>query len=114
MKSNLIRDKGWHLLVKLFKKANEDKEITFDEGRIIKATDLNVTNLLEYSIKAWEDKKLTETEKQKMMFLLKKIKDDAITLAQYDEIITQEEEELLEIIRGTVEIFFRDDYLFTS
>lgn len=114
MKSDLIKDKGWHLLVKLFKKANEDKEIDFDEGRIIKATDLNVTNLLEYSKEAWEDKKLTETEKQKMMFLLKKINDDAVTLAQYDDIITREEEELLEIIRSTVQTFFRDNYYFAG
>ncbi|MHA2100250.1 MAG: hypothetical protein ACW99A_16365 [Candidatus Kariarchaeaceae archaeon] len=114
MKSNLIKEKGWYLLIKLFKKANEDREITFDEGRIIKATDLNVTKLLEYSQQAWEDKKLTETEKQKMMFLLKKIKDDAVTLAQYDEIITDEEEDLLEIIKVTVETFFRDDYYFST
>jgi hypothetical protein len=112
MRVDLVKEKGWHLLVKLFKKANEDREITFDEGRIIKATDLNVLNLLEYAKEAWEDKKLTETEKQKMMFLLKKIKDDAISLAHYDEIITQEEEELLEIIRGTVETFFRDNFYF--
>ncbi|MFV2015667.1 MAG: hypothetical protein ACC656_09585, partial [Candidatus Heimdallarchaeota archaeon] len=94
--------------------AKEDRKITFDEGRIIKATDLNVTNLFEYSVKAWEDKRLTETEKQKMMFLLKKIKDDAVTLAEYDEIITQEEENLLEIIRDTVQTFFRDDYYFAA
>lgn len=114
MKTNLVKEKGWFLLVKLFKKAIEDREITFDEGRIIKATDLNVTNLLEYSKEAWEDKKLSETEKQKMSFLLKKIEDDAISLAQYDDIVTSEEEDLLGIIRNTIETFFRNDYYFAE
>ena len=114
MKVNLVKEKGLTLLVRLFKKANEDREITFDEGRIIKATDLNVINLLEYSKQAWEDKKLTENEKQKMLFLLKKIEDDAISLAQYDDIITGEEEELLGIIKSTVETFFRSNYYFAS
>lgn len=106
MKSNLIKDKGWHLLVKLFKKANEDKEITFDEGRIINATDLNINKLLEFTTDAWSDRILTENEKQKISFLLKKIQDDAVTLAEYDDIITNEEDELLEIIRDMVENFF--------
>ena len=45
MKVSKIQEKGWKLLINLFKAANDDSIITFDEGRIVRTTDLNVTKL---------------------------------------------------------------------
>lgn len=69
--------------------------------------------LISYAEVAWEDRILTESEKQKMFFLLKKIEDDAVTLAKYDEIITTEEENLLNIIKETINNFFEDEQVYT-
>lgn len=112
MKVNLVKEKGWHLLVNLFKQANTDKIISFDEQRIISATDLNVNKLVLYAKTAWEDSILTEDEKKRMSFLLKKIEDDAVSLAMYDDIITREEEDLLKIIKATVEHFFEEEQIY--
>lgn len=92
--------------MQLFKAAAQDGSISFDEERIIRATDLNVQNLVEYVDRAWEDKKLTEQEIQTITFLIKKIKDDAVSLAMYDEILSDQEEDLLDIIKGLITEFF--------
>ncbi len=108
MKPVIVKDKGWKLLSRLFKTAAKDGVITFDEERILRASDLNVNNLLDYTKKAWEDKTLSENEKTRIIFLIKKIQDDAISLAQYDDIITNEEEELLDIIREIIHEFITE------
>ena len=105
MKPYVVKDKGWKLLVQLFKTAKSDGSISFDEERILKASDQNINNLLKYTQEAWKDRVLTEDEKQRIVFLIKKIQDDAITLAEYDDIITQEEEALLDTIREIIQEF---------
>ncbi|MHA2090971.1 MAG: hypothetical protein ACW98K_08945 [Candidatus Kariarchaeaceae archaeon] len=105
MKPYVVKDKGWKLLVQLFKTAKSDGSISFDEERILKASDQNVNNLLAYTQEAWKDRVLTEDEKQRIVFLIKKIQDDATTLAEYDDIITNEEEALLDIIREIIQEF---------
>ena len=102
-----MKDKGWKLLVRLFKEAKRNGEIDFDEQRILHTTDFNVTELLHFVQEAWEDSILSETEKQQITFLIKKIRDDAVTLANYDDIITDQEEALLMIIRDIFEEFLR-------
>ncbi|MHA2502937.1 MAG: hypothetical protein ACXAE3_08710 [Candidatus Kariarchaeaceae archaeon] len=98
MKENLVREKGWALLRALFLAAKKDGEIDFDEQRILKATDDNVMQLLETVRRAWDDSVLTETEKQQITFMIKKIKDDAVSLAEYDSVISEQEDEMLNII----------------
>lgn len=110
MKVNSVKDKGWVLLSNLFKQAADDKRITFDEGRILRATDLNVSKLLDFTEAAWEDKNLSETEKQRILFMIKKIQDDATTLAEYDDIVTNEEDEMLGIIRNLITEFYAAAY----
>lgn len=98
------------MLSKLFRQAASDNEITFDEGRILRATDLNVTKLMDFTKLAWDDKNLSETEKIRILFLIKKIVDDATTIAEYDNIITEDEEDMLAIIREIVEEFYLEAY----
>ncbi|MHA2250028.1 MAG: hypothetical protein ACXAD7_06685 [Candidatus Kariarchaeaceae archaeon] len=104
MKPNIVKDKGWQLLTRLFRTAKKDG-ISFDEERILRASDLNITALLEFAETAWEDKILTEDERRRITFLIKKIHDDAVSLAQYDDIITSEEEALLDIIKEIIHEF---------
>lgn len=110
LKEALAKEKGWKLLVRLFKEAKRDGDISFDEERILRATDLNVLHLVEYIQQAWDDRHLSEEEKRKITFLLKKIRDDAVSLAEYDEIISQEEDAMLQIIREMIQEVLEDSY----
>ena len=98
MKEEVVRDKGWDLLVHLFKTAKADRSISFDEERILRSADDNIVKLLEYVREAWDDRGPNESEKQKITFLIKKIHDDARTLAEYDDIVTEEERKMLDDI----------------
>lgn len=100
-----IRGKAWQLLIRLFREAISDGRIDFDEGRIISSADLNVSNLIQYIKDAWDDKIITGSERANIQFLVKKIEDDAITLAEYDDIITSQEQALLDIIKDIIETF---------
>ena len=101
----LARDKGWRLLLRLFKQAKQDREIDFDEERILRATDFNVLKLVKFIDEAWQDKHLSEEEILCITFLITKIRDDATSLAQYDEIISKQEQDMLDIIKVMVEEF---------
>lgn len=112
LKEALAKEKGWKLLVRLFKEAKRDGEISFDEERILRATDLNVLHLVEYIQQAWDDQHLSEEEKRKITFLIKKIRDDATSLAEYDEIISHEEDAMLNIIREIIQEALEDSYYY--
>ena len=104
-----VRAKAWQLLINVFDEAMSDGCIDFDEGRIISSTNLNVNNLLDYITGAWEDNNLDHTERANIEFLVRKIEDDAISLAHYDDIITKQEAALLDIIRNLVEHFAHEE-----
>ncbi|MCY3410500.1 MAG: hypothetical protein INQ03_02580 [Candidatus Heimdallarchaeota archaeon] len=112
MNEDIIKSKAWQLLIRLFKQAKEDGQIDFDEGRILSSTDLNVNNLINNLREAWEDKILTSTERANLEFLVRKIEDDAISLAEYDNIITEQEQALLDIIREILDGFSEDPNFF--
>lgn len=105
-----VKDKGWRLLVELFKTAKADNQITKEEEVILRTTDFNVLELLKYVKKAWDDGILTEHEMELIRNLITKIEDDATTLAADDNIITDDEENLLEIIRNILQEFFEENF----
>lgn len=108
--SDVVRGKAWQLLIRLFREAISDGCIDFDEGRIISSADLNVKNLLQYIKDSWDDKIITGSERANIQFLVKKIEDDAITLAEYDDIITSQEQALLNIIKEIIEGFAEQSF----
>ncbi|MDH5646768.1 MAG: hypothetical protein OEZ01_12210 [Candidatus Heimdallarchaeota archaeon] len=97
-------------MVKLYKTAAKDGDITYDEERILTVTDANILNLLNYVKGAWRDKILDDKEKQKITFLIKKIYDDAISVAEFDNFITNEEDSLLYIIREVIDEFLLEQH----
>jgi len=103
-----VKAKGWTFLVSLFKTAKADGEIDFDEERILRSVDLNVMKLLEFVRQSWEDNRLDEDEKKQIIFLIKKIEDDAVSLAEYDDLLTKQEEAMLIIIREMISEFMED------
>lgn len=110
LREEQVKAKAWQLLIRLFKEAKRDSMIDFDEGRILSSANLNITKLLEYLRVAWADKRIDHNERKNIEFLVQKIENDAISLAEYDEIITQQEEALLEIIREMISKFADDNY----
>ncbi len=98
MKKEIIKDKGFQLIVRLFKTAIKDGEIDSDEARVLQTTESNILSLLDYVEKAWDDGKIDETEKICILELLKKIQSDAENIAFYDKKLSDEEAELLSII----------------
>jgi len=110
LKESDVKEKGWKMLVALFKVAKADKQITPDEEAILETADVNVMNLLEYVKRAWLDNHLDNEEKERIEGLVAKIEDDATTVAALDSIITNEEADLIEVIRDTVREFFENEY----
>ncbi len=112
MREDIIKAKSWQLLIRLFKEAKKDMEIDFDEGRILSSANLNINKLIAYVKMAWEDKIIDHTERKDIEFLIRKIEDDAVSLAEYDEIITAQEEALLGIIRELITDFTDESHYY--
>ncbi|MCH8908104.1 MAG: hypothetical protein IH840_13530 [Candidatus Heimdallarchaeota archaeon] len=106
IKERDVKERGWELLVSLFKIAKSDNKITPDEEAILKTTDASVMNLLDYVKIAWEDNILDQDERETIEGLVAKIEDDALTEAASDKIITEEEQNMLEVIEETIQGFF--------
>ena len=109
MKKEIIKDKGFQLIVRLFKTAIKDGEIDRDEARVLQTTESNILSLLDYVEKAWDDGKIDEIEKACILKLLKKIQSDAENIAFFDKKLTDEEAELLSIIDSMMHEFRKDN-----
>ena len=105
MKSEIVKEKGFQLLLKLFKTAVKDGEIDIDEGKIIEKTDSNMNLLYHCVNKAWEDNVIDDEEKNCIITLLQRIQLDAESIALSDNNITKEEADLLLIIDNMLEEF---------
>ncbi len=114
MRVEIIKDKGFQLLVLMFKRAMMDDKISEDEAEILKTTDMNVTKLYQCVQKAWEDELLDNNERDRINSLIDKILVDAENIAKKDNIITAEEKELLDLIYNMLDNFRKeklwDDY----
>ena len=105
LKIEIVKEKGFQLLLKLFQTAVKDGEIDSDEGKIIEKTDSNMNQLYDCVNKAWEDNVIDDEEKQCIITLLQRIQLDAENIALSDDNITQEEADLLLIIDKMLEEF---------
>lgn len=108
MKLEIVKEKGFQLLVRLFKTAIKDGTIDSDEGKILTKTDSNMSKLHRYVNRAWEDNILDGEEKASILTLLQRIQLDAESIALSDNIITQEESEMLLVIDTMLEGFLDD------
>ena len=102
MKKEIVKDKGFRLIVRLFKTAIKDGEIDRDEARVLQTTESNILSLLNYVEEAWSDGKIDDTEKSCILELIKKIQSDAENIAFFDKKLTDAEAELLSIIDGMI------------
>ena len=62
MKKEIVKDKGFQLIVRLFKNAIKDGEVDRDEARVLQTTESNLLSLLNYVEEAWSDGKIDDTE----------------------------------------------------
>ena len=108
MKKEIVKDKGFQLIVRLFKTAIKDGEIDRDEARVLQTTESNIISLLKYVEQAWDDGKIDDNEKSCILELLKKIQTDAENIAFFDKKLTDEEAELLSIIDSMMREFKGD------
>ena len=108
MKKEIVKDKGFQLIVRLFKTAIKDGEVDQDEARVLQTTESNILSLLNYVEEAWSDGKIDDTEKLCILELIKKIQSDAENIAFFDKKLTDEEAELLSIIDSMMQEFKED------
>ena len=83
----------------LFRTAMSDGILSNNELKILFSIEFNLTNLQEAVKKAFEDKIIDEYEKDIIGKIIYKIKDDAISIAKFDDCITQEDVVLLKILQ---------------
>ncbi len=86
----------------LIKIAFADGILSDDEINILLSINLNLEILHKALIKAYEDKIIDENERQEIKIILNQTEDDAVSIAKFDECITQEDRRLLVILQKSL------------
>ena len=80
-----------------------DGQVTIDERNLMNAINYSVVNIERAIDDVFEDGIVTEDEKVRLNSLVKQLGDDAITVSEFDESVTAEEEAILLNLQATLE-----------
>ncbi len=87
---------------KLFESALKDKKITKEEDLLLRSIKLNLDNYLNYLDEALSDGIISVSEHTKLLDLQNMIFQEAETTARIDQIISEDEELLLNTLKGVL------------
>lgn len=94
-KQEKIEEKLVKLRESVLNIALRDGSISEDERMVLNSISFNIDNLIDNLDQAFEDDIITPDEKKELKSLVKRVEDDAESIASYDEYLSKDEASIL-------------------